>query len=180
MRISLFFNAAARGVLIASLMLTLASAQAQPSKQPSFSPTVLPSLSTITIVGIVIAVVALMLVLFVVAYLYRRRQVTFIDDLLQEKERENEKSEVAMANRQNKPVAAGMNFDPLMTQLKELLHAGEKWKRCYHSESDQWEQCFVELWRSALRKRKVLSAQIAWSMSYKVCSTIRSAHACPI
>jgi hypothetical protein len=35
MRISLFFNAAARGVLIASLMLTLASAQAQQSKQPA-------------------------------------------------------------------------------------------------------------------------------------------------
>ena len=35
MRISLFFNAAARGVLVASLMLTLASAQAQQSKQPA-------------------------------------------------------------------------------------------------------------------------------------------------
>lgn len=78
-----------------------------------------------------IAILAYIPVLFVMAYLYRRRQVTFIDDLLREKEKENAKFEATMANRQNKPDAADMNFEPLMTQLKELLHAGEKWRRCY-------------------------------------------------
>eukprot|EP01036_Dinobryon_divergens_P032437 gene32437-42025_t len=41
-------------------------------------------------------------------------------------------------------------IDLALNKLKALLNAGEKWRRCYHSETEHDEQCFVELWRSPL------------------------------
>eukprot|EP01036_Dinobryon_divergens_P023474 gene23474-31825_t len=121
-----------------------------PSAFPTYVPTdigvAISPLSNSAIAGIVVASVVVMLGLFVGFYFYLRPKLSFMDIQMIEKQKEFRK----FSGEREFPNHSPSCFEPLMDNLTALLVDGEKWRRCYHSEREHGEQCFVELWRSPL------------------------------
>eukprot|EP01036_Dinobryon_divergens_P032438 gene32438-42026_t len=138
-----------------------------PTALPIMIPTVAPStlvlwttidgvaspLSDGAIAGIVIATLATIIAFLIGIYFYLRPKVSFMDKLMNDKQEEFKKfSSSSPTGSIGAPPyrPSDANYDSLMGKLNALLDAGEKWRKCYHSETEHGEQCFVELWRSPL------------------------------
>ena len=142
------------------------SATPPPSALPTYVPTyvglLVSPLSTAAIAGIVVAGTVFLVALFVGFYFHLKPKTSFMEDLMIRKQNEFTKHFTRVAASVNArsdamySTESDISFDPLMETLKELLDTGEKWRKCYHNESDHDDKCFVELWRSPLNNLESL------------------------